>query len=238
MKNFIRILCFSLGIFFLLSQNLLAQNEESATVSKKYFLGGTLSLQNLETENDLQSSFFAQTQNGTVLITGESTSDFGISVSPCVGFQLNHRASLGLSTLFSRGRNTITDAGPNSSNYTINNTELGVGVFYRFDIEINSRLLFFIQPSVNYTKEISTTNLDGEKNPNFNTDILSASVSFGAKLKLNDKWNFISSVSAGGYSYQSHETENGLLNELKVSNHVINFDIVLSSIAIGIERSF
>jgi len=238
MEKTLLILCLTFGFLINNSHYLNAQDEQSSSISNKLFLGGTVVISNADFESPgSRISVFTSNNN---FVNGEQIGESQFNISPYLGLKLNERASLGISTFLVHVKSNYFDQFANSSteeNFSTRTLTIGAGLFYRYDFSINRKLTFFVQPSINYSKW--TFNLLEQSNSEQITkaDIIGLQPFLGARVSLFKKWNVIATIFSFGYQYQSFNpvTEN---NSRKTNFHIVNLDLSLRQISIGIERSF
>lgn len=240
MKNIFIIFGIILGVLWSDFNTLKAQNEQQTSITNKFFIGGLFSLfnKNYGANSSLRMNpnpriFVIDPLGNNIIVTQRKSNSFSFFNSPYIGVKLNSRASIGLSTNIEifRERHLTSDY----SRLILSTNTFGLGLFYRKNYSISNKLTLFFQPNINYDRRTISTSFNNSKLLESVWNDFTISANVGAKYTFNHKWSFITNVSLIQYSFQSL---NNPLDEVRQFNHLVNYDLNLEGLSIGLERSF
>lgn len=235
MKNIIIIFSLLVGGIWSNIHNVSAQTEENSNLTTKFFLGGSLALNNTASEGVTSSTIFIPVTNFNFNIITEASplNNFSFGASPYFGIRLSPKKSIGVLTNFQYTRNKFLTSEDEILFST--NVRYGFGLFFRNDFRINDKLIFFFQPTISYDREEARNSLDGIDNFDNERRSFSAFAYIGARYAFNERWSLITNISTGGYQFQVVDE---LFFNRRTNIHTVSANLSLERISFGLERFF
>lgn len=234
MKKILLLFFLIVGICESDSQSLSAQTGQEQSITNKYFIGGFLTFRNQDLEGFPVNSLLVTNSFGTTsVINTQLINGFRFNTGPYLGLRIGQNKSVGVTSSFQIDRQEYIST--NNSNIVFSSLNFSVGGFYRNDFRINDKLIFFLQSNIFYLQQRNNIIEDNEKQPNISLKSFNAFANVGARVRINEKWSLLSSISTLGYRYQIFNSQVFFRNSF---NHVIEFGLNLRTLNIGLERSF
>ena len=214
-----------------------AQDEEPS--NNKFVIGGSLNL--LSQENTFPFTTFSISSGigGIFSNTTSETTNSVFSISPYFGKEINPNWLIGVELDFRTANyeteTTIFISQPETGIYKRESSQFGVGLFARYMVNPADKVVFFLQPGVEYNSlgedEFFNGELIGERKVNY----IESRVNLGIVYNVNDKVRVL--LRSGGLLYVNGKSENETNGDEKdFSSFSANLN--LRNTAFGVELRF
>jgi len=220
-------------LLFSIFQGLNAQEEEN---SNKYVLGGSINF--LSQSNSYPFSAFS-INSGIGGLYSNSTNDIKNSIfaiTPYFGKEINSHWLAGLQLDYRRGNykaeSSFVIGQSVTGEFERKSNQIGFGVFTRYMVNPENKVIFFIQPSVEYNILKEDEFFDSALNQEEKATYFEARVNLGIVYNINDKVR--ATLRTGGLLFVSGKWE---VLDTDIENDFTSFsaNLNLTNVSFGFE---